>query len=242
MQAVTPPLFDGIPFLEVFAGQGITNIRWIAEGVQLFRQGGPADALFYLHDGRVKLITVSSAGREAVVGLLTSGDFIGEGCLRGQDRRLSTAVAITRCRIARLEKDHVISTLREHPRFAEAFISHLLQRNERLEADLIDQLFNSSEKRLARLLLILANLENGGAKGIISPKISQETLANMIGTTRSRVNFFMNKFRKLGYIDYDGELIVRSSLLTVVLRDRTDFPASGPTDEFGGSDQEAEKP
>jgi CRP-like cAMP-binding protein len=167
----------------------------------------------------VRLAVVSKGGKEAVIGLLGPGDFFGEGCLAAQKVRMATASALTDCRIIRMEKTVVMRVLDDHPEFSAVFIAYLLARNIRVEEDLVDQLFNSSEKRLARLLLLLANFGKPGEPQIVIPKISQETLAEMIGTTRSRVSFFMNKFRKLGLIEYNHGLHVHSSLLSIVLRD-----------------------
>ena len=186
----------------------------------VFRQGDPADAVFYIQSGKAKKTVVSEQGKEAVVALLGPGDFFGEGCLAGEPLRLSTVSALTKCTIARISKTDITRVIHEEPAFAELFIAHLLARNSRVEEDLVDQLFNSSEKRLARTLLLLANFGKEGRPEPIIAKISQETLAEMIGTTRSRVSFFMNKFRKLGLIDYNGSIEVHSSLLNVVLRDQ----------------------
>ncbi|HEX8167636.1 MAG TPA: Crp/Fnr family transcriptional regulator [Beijerinckiaceae bacterium] len=209
--------FDPRAFLaSVGKGRNIIKAR---EGEVIFSQGDPADALFYLQNGKVKVTTLSSHGKEAVVAILGAGDFFGEGCLAGQPLRISTVIAMTDCSIARLKKAAVIRVLHEEPAFSELFMTYLLARNIRMEADLIDQLFNSSEKRLARLLLLLANFGKDGGPQPVVAKISQETLAEMIGTTRSRASLFMNKFRKLGFIDYNGHLEVHSSLLSVVLHD-----------------------
>ncbi len=209
--------FDPKAFLaNVGAGRSITKSR---EGELIFSQGDPADALFYIQKGKVKVTTLSEHGKEAVVAILGTGEFFGEGCLAGQTLRISTVAAMTDVSIARLEKAAVIRVLHDEPAFSELFMTYLLARNVRMEADLIDQLFNSSEKRLARLLLLLANFGKEGKPQPIIAKISQETLAEMIGTTRSRVSFFMNKFRRLGFIDYNGHLEVHSSLLSVVLHD-----------------------
>ena len=186
----------------------------------VFRQGDPADAVFYIESGKVKKTVVSEHGKEAVVALLGSGDFFGEGCLAGEAIRLSTVSTLNKCVIARISKADITRVIHEEPTFAELFISHLLARNSRVEEDLVDQLFNSSEKRLARTLLLLANFGKEGRPEPIIAKISQETLAEMIGTTRSRVSFFMNKFRELGLISYNGSIEVHSSLLNVVLRDQ----------------------
>jgi CRP/FNR family transcriptional regulator, cyclic AMP receptor protein len=186
----------------------------------VFAQGAPADSVFYIQDGEVKLTVLSEQGKEAVVAILGKGEFCGEGCLAMQPLRMATAVAMARCKIMRLEKATMIRLLHDEPEFSEMFMSHLLARNIRVEADLVDQLFNSSEKRLARLLLILAKYGKEGRPDRVIAKISQETLAEMIGTTRARVSFFMNKFRKMGLIDYDGgHLEVHSALLDVVLHD-----------------------
>jgi CRP/FNR family transcriptional regulator, cyclic AMP receptor protein len=184
----------------------------------IFAQGAPADAVFYIQKGQVKITVVSEQGKEAVVSVL-GPDESGEGCLTGQPRRLATARAMTECEIMRLEKAAIVRVLHEEPAFSEMFVSHLLARTIRVEADLVDQLFNSSEKRLARALLLLANFGKEGRPELIVAKISQETLAELIGTTRARVSFFMNKFRKLGLIDYNGHLEIHSSLLNVVLHD-----------------------
>jgi CRP-like cAMP-binding protein len=185
----------------------------------VFSQGDAADAVFYIQKGKVKLAVLSKQGKEAVVAILGVGDFFGEGCLAGQSVRMGTATSISACTIMRLAKSIVIRTLHDEPVFSETFVAHLLSRNIRIEEDLVDQLFNSSEKRLARVLLLLANFGKEEAPQTVVPKISQETLAEIIGTTRSRVNFFMNRFRKLGFIHYNGGLQVHSSLLNVVLHD-----------------------
>ena len=185
----------------------------------IFAQGDPASAVFYIQEGQVKLTVVSRQGKEAVVAILGPGDFFGEGCLAGQLVRMASASAMSECSIVRLDKEALIRVLREQPSFSEMFLMHVLSRNIRFEADLVDQLFNSSEKRLARVLLLLANFGKTDEPQTVIPKISQETLAEIIGTTRSRVSFFMNRFRKLGFIDYNGGLEVHSSLLNVVLHD-----------------------
>jgi CRP/FNR family cyclic AMP-dependent transcriptional regulator len=185
----------------------------------IFSQGEPADSVFYIQKGKVKITVVSQQGKEAVVAVLGPGEFCGEGCLAGQPRRMATAAAMTECDIMRLQRADIIRVLHEEPAFSEMFVSHLLARTIRVEADLVDQLFNSSEKRLARALLLLANFGKDGRPELVIAKISQETLAEMIGTTRSRVSFFMNKFRKLGLIDYNGHLEIHSSLLNVILHD-----------------------
>jgi CRP-like cAMP-binding protein len=187
----------------------------------LFAQGDPADSVFYIQEGQIKVTVLSEQGKEAVVAILAAGDFCGEGCLGGQTVRMASVVAMTDCVASRMKKADVIRRLHEDRKFSELFTAHLLARNIRVEADLVDQLFNSSEKRLARLLLILANFGKEGKPEAIIPPISQETLAEMIGTTRSRVNFFMNKFRQLGFIDYSGsgQLEIHSSLLNMVLHE-----------------------
>lgn len=184
----------------------------------IFGQGDPADTVMYLRAGTVKLAVLSKTGKEAVVALLDRGDFFGEGCLAGQRRRMATATAMTPVTILAVQKDEMSGRLHENPGFSDRFLSHMLARNIRIEEDLIDQLFNSSEKRLARALLLLARY-GGQQPDHVLPKLSQELLAEMVGTTRSRVNFFMNKFRKLGFIEYNGELRINSSLLSVVLHD-----------------------
>src|SRR6266480_2216991 len=183
----------------------------------VFSQGSSADAVFYIQKGKVKITVTSEQGKEAVVAVLGPDEFCGEGCLTGQPLRLATATAMTDCEIMRLEKATMVRVLHEEPAFSEMFVSHLLARTIRVEADLVDQLFNSSEKRLARALLILANFGKDGQPEPIIAKVSQETLAEMIGTTRSRVSFFMNKFRKLGLIAYNGQIEIHRSLLNLVL-------------------------
>jgi CRP/FNR family cyclic AMP-dependent transcriptional regulator len=200
------------------AGEGAT-IATFDESSVIFVQGAPADALFRIQKGKIKLTVVSNAGKEAVIAVLGDGDFFGEGCLAGQQLRMSTATAMTECSIERLEVAGVIERLQKDAAFSKLLLSYMLTRTMRIEEDLIDQLFNSSEKRLARALLLLANFGKEGKPEIVIPKISQETLATMIGTTRSRVSFFMNKFRRLGFIEYNGTLEVHSSLLNVVLHD-----------------------
>jgi CRP/FNR family transcriptional regulator, cyclic AMP receptor protein len=185
----------------------------------IFAQGDPADAVFFVEEGKVKITVVSEQGKEAVLAIHQNGDFFGEGCLTGQPRRLATVAALTECTIMRLAKDAIVSVLHDEPKFSDLFMSYLLTRNARVEADLVDQLFNSSEKRLARLLLLMANFGKEGKPDTVIAKIRQETLAEMIGTTRSRVNVFMNKFRRLGFIEYNGEMKVHSALLNVLLRD-----------------------
>ena len=209
--------FDPKAFL-TRVGAGRTQIKYRASAV-IFAQGDPADAVFYLQRGKAKVSVLSKNGREAVLALIGPGDFFGEGSLNGQSRRLATVTAMTECVVTRVEKAAMINVLHDEARFADIFISYLLSRNSRVEEDLIDQLFNSSEKRLARTLLLLANFGKEGKPEPVIAKISQETLADMIGTTRSRVSFFMNKFRRLGLIDYNGDIKVHPSLLNIVLHD-----------------------
>jgi CRP/FNR family transcriptional regulator, cyclic AMP receptor protein len=209
--------FDPETFLTTVNG-GRTIVESI-KGDRIFTQGEDADAVFYLRKGKVKIATTSKQGKEAVVAIIDTGAFFGEGCLIGQPRRLSTATSMTEVTVMRLAKTAMVRVLQTEPKFAELFTTHLLTRNSRVEEDLVDQLFNSSEKRLARILLLLANFGKNGRPEHVIAKVSQETLAEMVGTTRPRVNHFMNKFRKLGFIEYNGELTVNSSLLSVVLRD-----------------------
>ena len=190
------------------------------KGKVVFSQGEVGDAVFYIQKGKIKLTVVSQRGKEAVVGLLGSSHFFGEGCLNGHPLRVTTAAAIDECLITRIAREAMIATMRDEPKFSELFMADLLNRNSRIEEDLIDQLFNSSEKRLARALLLLANFGKEDAPEPIVGKFSQEVLAEMIGTTRSRVSHFMNKFRKLGYIKYNGKLEIHNSLLNVVLYDK----------------------
>jgi CRP/FNR family cyclic AMP-dependent transcriptional regulator len=200
----------------VEGGTSVSNYR---KNRKIFAQGDVADSVLYVQEGQVKLSIISERGKEAVVALHNTGDFFGEGCLSGQPLRLATATATTDCVITRLDKATVVRVLHDEPKFSEMFLTYILARNARVEEDLVDQLFNSSEKRLARLLLLMANFGKEGRPEPVIAKISQETLAEMVGTTRSRVSFFMNKFRKLGFIEYNGELKVHNSLLNVVLHD-----------------------
>jgi CRP-like cAMP-binding protein len=209
--------FDPKVFLTKANGDR-TNSQY-QKGEKVFTQGEVADCVFYIQEGRVNISVLSEQRKEAIVAILGPGDFCGEGCLAGQTRRMATAAAMTECIIVRLEKTAIVRVLHDQPAFSDLFISYLLARCVRIEEDLVDQLFNSSEKRLARLLLLLANFGKEGKPEPIIAKINQETLAEMIGTTRSRVSVFMNKFRKLGYIDYNGQLEVHSSLLNVLLHD-----------------------
>lgn len=211
------PKFDPKVFLaKANGGRTISKLR---KNQIIFSQGDLADSVFYIRDGKVKITVVSEQGKEAIVAILNSGEFIGEGCLSGQLRRVATAKTLTECEIMRLDRSTIVQVLHDEPAFSEMFISHLLARTLRVEADLVDQLFNSSEKRLARALLLLANFGKEGKPETVIAKISQETLAEMIGTTRSRVSKFMNKFRKMGFIKYNGKLEIHSSLLSVVLHD-----------------------
>jgi len=185
----------------------------------VFSQGDAADAVFFIQSGKVKLTVVSTRGKEAVIGVLERSSFFGEGCLAGQPLRMATASVIQPSSIIRVAKSTMVRVLHQEPEFAELFIAYLLSRNVRIEEDLVDQLFNSSEKRLARILLLLAHIGKESRPDTVIPKVSQETLAAMVGTTRSRVSYFMNRFRKMGFIHYNGGLQVHSALLTVVLRD-----------------------
>ena len=210
--------FDPKTFLGM-VGEG-RRIESYRKDQIVFSQGDAADAVFYIEKGKVKVTVVSPQGKEAVVAILEAMDFFGEGCLAGQQHRMATVMAMTDSVIARLEKAAVVEVIHREPAFSELFIAHLLNRTIRVEADLVDQLFNSSEKRLARLLLLLANFGKEGKPEPLIAKISQETLAEMIGTTRSRVSFFMNKFRKMGLIEYNGRIEVHASLLNLVLHEQ----------------------
>jgi CRP/FNR family transcriptional regulator, cyclic AMP receptor protein len=217
MERKATAAFDPKLFLaKVGKGRTVADYK---KNQRIFSQGDPADTIFYLQEGRVKLMVVSKRGKEAVVAILGPGDFFGEGCLAGQPLRMATAAAMSPCSIMRLEKPGVIRVLHNEPAFSELFLHYLLSRNIRIEEDLVDQLFNSSEKRLARVLLLMAKFGKEGKAEPVIPKISQETLAEIVGTTRSRVSFFMNRFRKLGFIEYNGRLEVHSSLLNIVLHD-----------------------
>ena len=213
--------FDPNTFLATI-GEGRKNLTF-AKKQGIFAQGDPADAVFYIQRGKVKLTVVSTTGREATIGILGEGDFFGEGTLAGQVQRMGSAAAMTDCEIQRIDKKAMVSALHREHAFSDLFVAYLLARNVRYEEDLVDQLFNSSEKRLARVLLLLAHFGKDGVPETVIPKISQESLAEMVGTTRSRVSFFMNRFRKLGFVDYsggpEGGLQVHSSLLGVVLHD-----------------------
>jgi CRP/FNR family transcriptional regulator, cyclic AMP receptor protein len=209
--------FDPKTFLSTI--EGGRKIAAFPKKQTIFAQGDPSDAVFYIQNGKVKLSVVSKSGKEATIGILNEGDFFGEGCLTGQPIRLCSAVAVAECSVMRIEKKAMMDVLHREHSFSDMFVAHLLTRNIRYEEDLVDQLFNSSEKRLARILLLLAHFGKDGKPEVAIPKISQETLAEMIGTTRSRVSFFMNRFRKLGFIRYNGKLEVHSSLLNIVLHD-----------------------
>ena len=213
--------FDPKAFLsKVNGGRTIAEHR---KHQVVYRQGDLADAVFYVQTGKAKVTVVSEQGKEAVVALLGAGDFFGEGCLAGQVLRLATVTTLSECAITRIPKAEIVGIIHAEPAFAELFISHLLARNSRVEADLVDQLFNSSEKRLARTLLLLANFGKEDGPEPVLAKISQETLAEMVGTTRSRVSFFMNKFRKLGLIDYNGQIEVHRSLLNLILNEQPEI-------------------
>jgi len=213
--------FDPKAFLAI-VGDGKTILEFKKEQI-VFAQGDAADTIFYIQKGRVKVVVISEQGKEAVVGIFGPDQFFGEGCMNGHSVRIATTTAIEDCLITAITKTAMLATLHDQPKFSEMFMAYLLTRNSRIEEDLIDQLFNSSEKRLARLLLLLANFGKEGSPQPIVPNISQETLAEMIGTTRSRVSFFMNKFRKLGFISYNGKIEVNSSLLNAVLYDKPEI-------------------
>ncbi|HMJ45606.1 MAG TPA: Crp/Fnr family transcriptional regulator [Pseudolabrys sp.] len=209
--------FNPAKFLETITTDRAPSI--FKKGQIVFEQGGSADTVFYIKSGKIKITVISLQGKEAIVAMLGADEFLGEGCLIGQLKRLATATAMSDCVAIQVKKSEVQRVLREEPAFSQMFITHILERNARVEEDLVDLLFNSSEKRLARVLLLLANFGKEGRPEPITGKISQEVLAEMIGTTRSRVSHFMNKFRKLGFIDYNGTIEVHSSLLGVVLAD-----------------------
>ena len=213
--------FDPKAFLAI-VGDGKTILE-IRKDQIVFAQGDVADTVFYIQKGRVKVVVVSEQGKEAVVGIFGPDQFFGEGCMNGHSVRIATTTAMEDCLITAITKTAMLATLQAQPKFSEMFMAYLLTRNSRIEEDLIDQLFNSSEKRLARLLLLLANFGKEGSPQPIVPNISQETLAEMIGTTRSRVSFFMNKFRKLGFISYNGKIEVNSSLLNAILYDKPEM-------------------
>jgi CRP-like cAMP-binding protein len=212
--------FDPAVFLETVAKGRVISTH--PRKQILFAQGDAADSVFYVKKGKVKVTVVSEHGKEAVVAILGADEFLGEGCLIGQSKRLATAIAMTECVTMRVEKTELVRVIQDEPKFSQMFIARILVRNARVEEDLVDQLFNSTEKRLARVLLLLANFGKEGRPEPVIAKISQETLAEMIGTTRSRVSHFMNKFRNLGFIDYNGHLEIHSSLLSVILSDDPD--------------------
>jgi len=210
--------FDTKTFLSTIDGGG-RKIAAFPKKQTIFVQGDSSDAVFYIQKEKVRLTVVSKTGKEAIIGILNEGSFFGEGCLTGQPLRLCSATAMTDCAVMKIDKKSMVEVLHRETAFSELFVAYLLARNIRYEEDLVDQLFNSSEKRLARVLLLLANFGKDGKPEVAIPKISQETLAEMIGTTRSRVSFFMNRFRKLGFVRYNGKLEVHSSLLNIVLHD-----------------------
>jgi len=211
--------FDPKTFLSTIDGG--RKIAAFPKKQTIFAQGDSSDAVFYIQEGKVKLTVVSKIGKEATIGILNAGDFFGEGCLTGQLLRLCSATAMSDCSVMRIDKKYMVEVLHREHAFSDMFVAFLLTRNIRYEEDLVDQLFNSSEKRLARILLLLAHFGKEGKHEVAIPKMSQEMLADMVGTTRSRVSFFMNRFRKLGFIDYQAgdALHVHSSLLQVVLHD-----------------------
>jgi len=218
--------FDPVEFLETAAKGRLVSAHQKKQVI--FAQGDVADSVIYIKKGKVKVTVVSKQGKEAVVAILGADEFLGEGCLIGQPKRLATATTMTDCITMRVDKVEILRVLQDEPAFSKIFISHILARNARIEEDLVDQLFNSTEKRLARVLLLLANFGKEGRPEPIVAKISQETLAEMIGTTRSRVSHFMNKFRQMGFIDYNGHLEVHSSLLSVVLNDQKTDAVAAP--------------
>ena len=221
MPGTANPIFEPKQFLaKVGEGKTILEVR---KDQIIFAQGDVANTVFYIQKGRVKVVVISEQGKEAVVGIFGPGQFFGEGCMNGHSVRIATTTAIEDCLVTAITKTAMLAVLHDQPKFSEMFMAYLLTRNSRIEEDLIDQLFNSSEKRLARLLLLLANFGKEGSPQPIIPNISQETLAEMIGTTRSRVSFFMNKFRKLGFISYNGKIEVNSSLLNAVLYDKPEI-------------------
>jgi CRP-like cAMP-binding protein len=220
MAAATTHTFDTVAFLAT-AGLGRRIIQ-LAPGETFFSQGDPADSVFYLQEGRAKLTVVSTVGKEATIALISAGEFVGEGALAAiPGMRLSTATAVSACSVLKIVRDEMIRAMHEEPDFSDLFMKFLLVRSMRIQADLVDQLFNSSEKRLARVLLLMAEFGKPGEPQAVLPKISQETLAEMVGTTRSRVSYFMNRFRELGFIDYKDRIHVHKSLLNVILHDRS---------------------
>jgi CRP/FNR family transcriptional regulator, cyclic AMP receptor protein len=209
--------FDSTAFLAT-VGQG-RSIAKYKTGQPIFIQGNPADAVFYIQKGKVQITVVSEQGKEGVIAMLGVGEFFGEGCLAGQPLHIATATATAETSVARIARETMIRVLRDEPTLSQLFMDFLLMRNIQVEADLVDQLFNSSEKRLARVLLLLANFAKEGKMESVIPKVNQEVLAARVGTTRSRINFFMNKFRKLGLIEYNGGLKVHSALLNIIVHD-----------------------
>jgi CRP/FNR family cyclic AMP-dependent transcriptional regulator len=215
--------FDPKRFLATIGkGRTIVSVR---KKQTIYAQGAVCDAVFYIQKGKIRLTVVSEGGKEATIGMLTAGEFFGEGGLAGQPLRMGSATAMTDCELMRIDKKAMMLALHQEHTLSDVFVAYLLRRNVRYEEDLVDQLFNSSEKRLARVLLLLARFGKEGVPETVIPKISQETLAEMVGTTRSRVSFFMNRFRKLGFIHYNGGLQVHSSLLNIVLHDSPDREA-----------------
>jgi CRP/FNR family transcriptional regulator, cyclic AMP receptor protein len=217
MPSKKAPTVDPQTFL-ASVGAGRSAIKY-ERGKPIFQQGDPADAVFYIQSGKVQITVVSEQGKEGVIGMLNAGEFLGEGCLAGQPLHLASASATAASAIIRIEKEAMIRALRDDATFSQLFMAYLLSRNVQIEADLVDQLFNSSEKRLARVLLLLAQFGKDGKLDLVIPHINQEILASRVGTTRSRINYFMNKFRKLGFIEYNGNLKVHSSLLNVIVHD-----------------------
>jgi len=228
MVELEKPAFDAATFLEK-AGLGRRIVR-LTPKQPFFSQGDPADSIFYLQRGRAKVLVVSPAGKEATITFLSAGDFVGEESLAAlSGLRLATAVAVTTCTALKIKRDEILRVIHEEHDFSDLFLKFLLARSMRIQADLVDQLFNSSEKRLARILLLMAEFGKAGETEPLIPKISQETLAEMVGTTRSRVSFFMNRFRKLGFIEYKGRIRVHKSLLNVVLHDQEPDQSAGST-------------
>jgi len=213
--------FDPKAFLAI-VGEGKAILEFHKDQV-VFAQGDAADTVFYIQKGQVKVVVISEQGKEAVVGIFGPGQFFGEGCMNGHSVRIATTTAMEDCLVTAITKAAMLAVLHDQAKFSEMFMAYLLTRNSRIEEDLIDQLFNSSEKRLPRLLILLSNFVKDGRPQPITPNISQETLAEMIGTTRSRVSFFMNRFRKLGFISYNGKIEVNSSLLNAVLYDKPEI-------------------
>lgn len=215
------PKAAAFPVVDLLSGTGLAKTDVVyRKGATVFSQGDRADSVFCIHSGQVKITVVSAAGKEAIVGILNPGEFVGEDCIAStHPQRLLTATALSECHLMKIRKEEIVQALRGNRAFSQVFVTFLLARNARVQADLIDQLFNSSEKRLARVLLQLSQFGKEGKPEVVIPRISQESLAEMVGTTRSRVSYFMNRFRKLGFITYNGEIEVHSSLLSVVLHD-----------------------